>query len=413
VVTDIIKDLYRKEFARLVAVFSNKIGLGDIQLAEDLVGATFLEASQRWERDGIPDNPSAWLYKVALNNARQHFRRNKIYKRKLSDLAPGENTDTLPDPDFSPAAVFDSQLKMLFAVCNPAIASEAQIALALRVLCGFTIEEIARAFFTGKDTINKRLFRAKEKLRDLQLRLEMPPADQIAGRLDNVLHIIYLLFNEGYYSSSHDAILRKHLCSEALSLCGMLAANPETNTPKTNALIALICFHSSRIETRISPTNELILYDDQDSGQWDKQLISKGIQYLETAATGDELSSYHLEAGIAFFNSQPGDTGEKWLQILHHYDLLLQINYTPATVLNRIYALYKTEGAAAALKEMADLPPTNHFYYTLKGQLHEETNPEESFICYQMALNTCQTASERRIIGTKIHTLQQKTALNR
>jgi RNA polymerase sigma factor (sigma-70 family) len=412
VVTEIIKDLYRKEFARLVAVFSNKIGLGDIQLAEDLVSATFLEASQRWEKDGIPDNPPAWLYKVALNNARQHFRRNKIYKRKLSDLSAGENT-TLPDLDFSPAAVFDSQLKMLFAVCDPAIASEAQIALALRVLCGFTIEEIARAFFTSKDTINKRLFRAKEKLRDLQLRLEMPPADRIPGRLDNVLHIIYLLFNEGYYSSSHDTILRQHLCSEALSLGGMLCTNAETNTPKTHALIALMCFHSSRIETRISPTNELILYDDQDPEQWDKQLIAKGIQYLETSATGDELSSYHLEAGIAFFNSQPGDSREKWRQILHHYDLLLKINYTPAIVLNRIYALYRTEGAAAALGEMAGLPPTNHFYYTLKGQLHEETNPEESFICYQMALNTCQTASERRIIAAKIHSLQQKTVLNR
>ncbi|WP_431210223.1 RNA polymerase sigma factor [Puia sp. P3] len=294
---------------------------------------------------------------------------------------------------------------MLFAVCDPAIASEAQIAPALRVLCGFTIEEIARAFFTGKDTINKRLFRAKEKLRDLRLRLEMPPTGQIPARLDNVLHIIYLLFNEGYYSSSHDTILRKHLCSEALSLGLMLRDNPDTNTPKTHALIALICFHSSRIESRISPTNDLILYDDQDSRQWDQTLIAKGVEFLESSATGNELSSYHLEAGIAFFNSQPGDSREKWQQILHHYDLLLQINYTPSSVLNRIYALYKTEDAAAALNEMAGLPATNHFYYTLKGQLYEETNPEESFICYQQALDTCQTASERRIIEAKIRRL--------
>jgi RNA polymerase sigma-70 factor (ECF subfamily) len=409
-VFQIIQDLYRKEFSKMVAVFSSFFGLTNIELAEDVVSDSFMEAAERWKCDGIPPNPSAWLYTVARNKALHHFRRKKIHERKINDLQKEVSTveTNLPELDFSATNVFDSQLKMLFAVCNPAIVSEAQITLALRILCGFTIDEIAAAFFTSKETINKRLYRAKEKLRDLELQLEMPMAEEVVRRLETVLHIIYLLFNEGYYASNSDAVLRKHLCGEALSLALMLCEQEGTNTAKTNALVALMCFHSSRIEARLSDANEYILYDDQDSTQWDEHLIAKGVEYLEKSATGTELSSYHLEAGIAFYNSLPGDSKDKWQQILHHYNLLLKVNYTPATLLNRIYALYKAEGSAAALRELVEVPSMeSHFYYTLLGKLNEDLHPEISILSYKKALQLAKTESERQIINYKIEAIQE------
>jgi len=396
----------------MVAVFSSLFGLDNIELAEDIVSDAFLEATQRWQQGAVPANPTAWLYKVARNKALYHFRRNKIYERKLADIKAGLGSDAIDpsDVDFSAGNIFDSQLKMLFAICDPAIASEAQIGLALRILCGFTIEEIAGAFFTNKETINKRLFRAKEKLRELQVKLEMPQANQLMHRLDNVLHIIYLLFNEGYYSSSDDTILRKHLCGEALSLALMLCDYEQTDIPKMHALVALMCFQSSRFEARVSGTNDMVLYDDQDSAQWDKTLIAKGVEHLQKAAAGNELSSYHLEAGIAFLNCEPGDSREKWQQILHHYDLLLQINYTPTTVLNRIYAVYKTKGADAAFAEIIEVPPmSSHFYFTLLGKLYEEKDIAQAFHYYHKALNSCKTTAEKKIIEAKMEALNRQT----
>ena len=191
---------------------------------------------------------------------------------------------------------------MLFAICHPAIASEDQIGLALRILCGFGIDEIAEAFLSNKDTINKRLYRAKEKLRTENIRMELPPEHQIACRLDNVLHIIYLLFNEGYYSKTQNQILRKDLCLEAMRLCIMLTEYEPTNLPKTNALLALMCFHASRFDARQTNGSFLVLYEQQNEELWDVALIGQGMHYLNLAAEGEEISSYHLEARIAWWH---------------------------------------------------------------------------------------------------------------
>jgi RNA polymerase sigma-70 factor (ECF subfamily) len=293
-----LKQLFQEEFSKMVAVISNHFGLQYIEIAEDIVSETFLQAAETWGVKGIPQNPPAWLYAVAKQKTLYYFRRNKIFEQKIvPELTSTEAKDSyIEDLNFTNENIKDSQLQMLFAVCNPAIASEAQIGLALRILCGFGIDEIAEAFLTNKETINKRLFRAKEKLRAEKIKMELPPETQISGRLTNVLHIIYLLFSEGYYSKTQNEILRKELCVEAMRLGLMLTEYERTNRPETNALMALMCFHASRFDARQTTENALVLFEEQDDSLWDKELINRGIYFLNLSAAGNEISSYHLEA---------------------------------------------------------------------------------------------------------------------
>jgi RNA polymerase sigma factor (sigma-70 family) len=259
-----LKHLFQQEFSKMVAVISKRFGLQHIEIAEDIVSETFLLATETWEKKGTPEHPTAWLYVVAKQKTLYHFRRNKIFENKvIPELTSGRETNEEIDLNFTQQNIRDSQLQMLFAICTPAIASEAQIGLALRILCGFGIDEIAEAFFSNKETINKRLFRAKEKLRTEKITMELPPEDEIANRLDNVLHIIYLLFNEGYYSTTQNQILQNELCFEALRLGVMLTEYERTNLPKTNALVALMCFHASRFSARQTSEGVVVLYEQQ------------------------------------------------------------------------------------------------------------------------------------------------------
>ncbi|HUP12597.1 MAG TPA: DUF6596 domain-containing protein, partial [Niastella sp.] len=312
--------------------------------------------------------------------------------------------------NFSQENIRDSQLQMLFAICNPAIASEAQIGLALRILCGFGIDEIAEAFLTNKETINKRLFRAKEKLREGNVQLipiDNTLSDQdLLSRLDTVLHIIYLLFSEGYYSQTENAILRKDLCIEAMRLGVMLTEYERTNLPKTNALMALMSFHSSRFNARVSDNDTMVLYDQQDASLWDTALINQGIHFLNNAANGNDVSSYHLEAGIAYWHCIKEDVLVKWDNILQLYDQLLLINYSPAVALNRIFALYKAKGKEYALQEAVQLPPADsHFYHLLLGELYSQLNDEKALTHYQKAYNLAKTHTEKQGIQEKINQL--------
>jgi len=369
-----LKGIFQQEFAKMVAVISNLFGLQHIEMAEDIVSDTFLTAAEEWKKKGTPPNPTAWLYTVAKRKTIHQFRRQDIFNRKVTpairETSGSTNSPEPIDVDFSPQHIRDSQLQMLFAVCTPAIASEAQIGLALRILCGFGIDEIAEAFLTGKETINKRLFRAKEKLRTENIRLQLPPEPEIAARLDNVLHIIYLLFSEGYYSQTQNRILQKDLCWEAMHLGVLLTEYQLTNQPKTNALMALMCFHSSRFNARQAGEAEVILYDQQDESLWDTDLIRQGMQYLTLSATGDQLSSYHLEARIASWHCIKKDTPQKWEEILQLYNQLLMINYSPGVALNRTFALYKANGSEQALIELEKLKlEGNHFYIVLRDYL--------------------------------------------
>jgi len=392
----------------MVAVISKLYGLQHIEIAEDIVTETFLLATETWEHKGIPLNPAAWLYTVAKQKTLQHFRRNKIYVEKVMPQLSlqQEEYEEMAGLNFSNQNIKDSQLQMLFAICTPAIASEAQIGLALRILCGFGIDEIAEAFLSNKETINKRLFRAKEKLRNEKIQLEFPPENEIPRRLDNVLHIIYLLFSEGYYSKTQNEILRKDLCIEALRLGLMLTEYAKTNLPKTNALIALMCFHSSRFNARQTGLEAPILYGQQDVTLWDQALINQGIEFLNLSAQGNEITSYHLEARIAYWHSLKEETHEKWESILQLYNQLLLLNYSPVVALNRTYALYRTNGRQAALPEAGKLKlEHNHFYYLLLGELYKTIDDAKAKSNYENAKALAKTQTEKQGIQEKIDQL--------
>lgn len=389
----------------MVAVISRLFGLQHIEIAEDVVSETFLLAAETWGVKGMPQNPTAWLYAVAKQKTLYLFRRNKIFEEKVTPALKSsqERDSEIEAFSFSEQNIKDSQLQMLFAICTPLIASEAQIGLALRILCGFGIDEIAEAFLSNKETINKRLFRAKEKLRVEKVKMELPPESEIDSRLDNVLHIIYLLFSEGYYSKTQNQILQKDLCLEALRLGLMLTQYERTNLPKTNALIALMCFHASRFDARQTNEDSLVLYEQQNEELWDTALINQGMHFLSLSAQGNEVSSYHLEARIASWHCMKEDTPEKWEDILHLYDQLMLVNYSPSVALNRAFAIYKAKGAQAALAEVEHLRlENNHFYFVLLGELYRNIDHRKAKLNFQQAYALAKTETEKQGIQEKI-----------
>lgn len=403
-----LKHLFQQEFSKMVAVISKLYGLQHIEIAEDIVSETFLLATETWETKGIPQNPTAWLYLVAKQKTLHHFRRNKIFDEKIKPAltASQEKDDEMAELNFSQENIKDSQLQMLFAVCNPAIASEAQIGLALRILCGFGIDEIAEAFLSNKETVNKRLFRAKDKLRTEKIKMELPSQNEISKRLDNVLHIIYLLFNEGYYSKTQNQILQKDLCLEAMRLGVMLTAYEKTNLPKTNALMALMCFHASRFSARQTNGDSLVLYEQQNEELWDTALINQGRYFLDLSARGNEISSYHLEAKIAYWHCIKEDSKEKWEDILQLYNQLLMVNYSPSVALNRTFALYKADGQKVALAEAEKLKlENNHFYHLLLGELYKNIDNKKALSNLQKAYALAKTQPEKQGIKEKIDQL--------
>lgn len=401
---ELIPHLFRTEYRKIVSVLCKRFGFDQVEIAEDIAADTFLAASQTWPYKGIPPNPAAWLYNVAKNKAKNQLQRNTVFDNKVAPEVKKDITELYEeDIDLSPQNINDSQLQMMFAICHPAIPPEAQIGLALRILCGFGIEEIANAFFSNKETINKRLFRAKEKLREENIKIEFPGQTEIDERLAPVLTTIYLLFNEGYYSISQNKTLRQELCFEAMRLCTMLVENKSTSRPQVNALLALMCFHASRFEARIDKNGEMVLYDEQDTSLWNTDLISKGSYFLHCAATGDQLSKYHLQATIAYWNTQKADTKEKWENILLLYNHLLQTDYSPVAALNRTYALSKVKGNREAITEAEKLNlVSNHFYFMLLGELYTGVNNSEAERNFEKAFSMVKTEAEKQAIQKKL-----------
>ena len=399
----------------MVAVIGKRFGLSQLELGEDIVSETFLLAAETWGVRGLPPNPTAWLYAVARQKMLYQLRRGKLLNEKILPVLAAYQAETDEnEPDFSVQTIRDSQLQMLFAICTPVIARDAQIGLALRILCGFGIDEIAGAFLTGKETINKRLFRAKVNLRTHRLTLELPPSAELVRRLDQVLHVIYLLFSEGYYSTTHSPTFRRDVCLEALRLGIMLTEYAPANVPKTNALLALMCFHASRFDARHGHARHgqcsgghtddlLVLYEEQDESRWDTALIRQGFQYLDQSMRGGDLSAYHIEARIASWHCTKTDTPEKWTDILCLYDQLLLLNPSPNVALNRIYALYKVSGADVALLAAGMLnQPGNHLYWVLLGELHRNTDPAQATMAFQRAYGLAKTTADRQLIGQKL-----------
>jgi len=400
----LIPHLFRTEFSKIMAVLSKTFGLAHIEIAEDIASETFLAALDTWSYNGIPENPTAWLYTVAKNKTKNFLHRNSIYNEKI--VPHLKHATTLIEEmeiDLSEGNIKDSQLQMLFAVCHPAIPVESQVGLALRSLCGFGIDEIANAFLTNRETINKRLFRAKEKLREEKIEIVFPTQSEINKRLESVLTTLYLLFNEGYYSESNDSVLREDLCGEAMRLTYQLIQNDQTNIPMVNALYALMCFHASRFAARKTDNGEIILYNDQDESLWDRELIEKGVYHLHEASQGKLLSKYHLEATIAYWHTIKVDTQEKWETILQLYNRLLQLEYSPVAALNRTYALSKANGKQQAIIEAEKLNlSSNHYYFTLLGELYTDIDNAKAKKNFEKAYSLARTSADKLIIRKRI-----------
>ena len=403
----LIPHLFRTEFRKIVSVLTKLFGLAHIEVAEDIVSDTFLLAAETWGKKGLPENPTAWLYTVAKNKTKDYLKRNQLFAQKISqDIKYNATGAEELAIDLTPQNIADSQLQMMFALCHPVIPAEAQIGLSLRILCGFGIEEIADAFLTNKETINKRLFRAKEKLREEKIDMAFPPTHTLESRLESVATTLYLLFNEGYHSLSQNAILRKDLCLEAMRLTFLLTEYALTSQPFTHALLALMCFHTSRFEARQAADGEMILYEDQNRTLWDADMIAKGEYYLNKSAIGTELSKYHLEAAIAYWHTQPTDSSEKWNQILQLYNTLLQIEYSPAVALNRTYAYARVNGYEKAIAEARKLElNNNHLYHSLMGELYSHVDKEVAVKHFSTALEKAKTAQDKQVLTKKINQL--------
>ena len=404
---ELIPHLFRTEYRKIVSVLCRHFGFDQMETAEDIASETFLTAAQTWGLNGAPQNPTAWLYHVAKNKARTWLQRNSVFEKRIAPEIKKTSSATFEQEiDLSPQNINDSQLQMMFAICHPSISAEAQIALSLRILCGFGIEEIADAFLTNKETINKRLFRAKEKLREHKIAIELPAASDIDARLSTVLTTLYLLFSEGYYSVSHNSTIRRDLCFEAMRLCSMLVENKLTNKPAANALLALMCFQASRLDARLDKNGELILYDEQDTTLWNTDLISKGGYFLNCAASGNEITKYHLEASIAYWHTQKKDTKEKWETVLQLYNQLLRIEYSPVAALNRVFVLSKTNGKDEAIAgaEKLDLKD-NQFYFALLGELYTDIDNDKAKQNFERAFSLAKTTADKHAIQRKIDML--------
>jgi RNA polymerase sigma-70 factor (ECF subfamily) len=407
---ELIPHLFRTEYSKITAVLCKSFGFEHIEIAEDIASDTFLLAAETWGMKGIPDNPAGWLYVVAKNRAKDYLKHHTLFINKIS---PGlqRAAGSLPELeiDLSVKNITDSQLQMMFAICNPLIPAEAQIGLSLRILCGFGIEEIADAFLSNKETINKRLFRAKEKLRAEKVKLEFPGPGEIDQRLETVLTTLYLLFNEGYYSLSQNVTLRQDLCLEAMRLNFLLVENKSTGKPAVKALLALMCFHASRFDARTNPNGELIQYDEQDASLWNEELIQQGKYYLNLAAGGSEISKYHLEAAIAYEHTVKTDTAGKWQNILQLYNRLLLVEYSPMAALNRTYALAKADGKEIAIREAQKLNlVSNHLYHILLGYLYTDVDNAEAIRHFKTALKLAKSETDKANIKKSLNKLNEK-----
>ena len=284
-----------------MATLTSIFGIEHLSLAEDVVQEALIRALQTWPFYGLPANPAAWIMRVARNLALDVVRRDQVFQRKQPEIGRLiEGQSRAPDPDgFPEGEIKDDQLRLIFVCCHPTIPPEAQIALALKTLCGFSIAEISRAFLTSEAAIAKRLTRAKQRIQEAGIRFEIPSGQELMPRLDGVLQSLYLLFNEGYKASSGEVLIRAELCHEAIRLMGALVEHPAGNQPRAHALLALMLLNAARLPARVTAEGQLLRLQEQDRACWDQALIARGMLHLAQSATGEEISAYHLEAGIA------------------------------------------------------------------------------------------------------------------
>jgi RNA polymerase sigma-70 factor (ECF subfamily) len=414
-VTQLVDHLFRRESGRMVASLTRFFGSPYLALVEDAVQEALIKATQQWPFRGIPENPTAWLWQVAKNKAIDLLRRENSLAAKLAVIIQElEDYTDLPDPQLT-QELQDNQLRMIFTCCHPINPPEAQVALTLRILCGFSIPEIARAFLTQETTIAKRLVRAKQKIRGAEIPYEVPTGDELSSRLEVVYAVLYLLFNEGYTASQGDDLIRWDLCGEAIRLTGLLVGHPAGNTSRTHALLALMLLHGARLRARQDGQGNLLPLSEQDRSLWDKEMILQGLYHLSESAKSQEISEYHLEAGIAACHcvvDHYEDTD--WAKVLQLYDLLSGINASPVVALNRAVAVAKVYGPEAGIEAINTIKNTKaintyYFLYATRAELYMQLGDyEKACDDYQQALALTDVTPEQSFITQKLETCKAK-----
>ena len=356
----------------MLAALTRLLGSRHLALAEEVVQEALVTALQQWPFRGVPDNPSAWLIQVAKNRALDRLRRDRSFSDRERDVAAAfASRIAVTDP----AKPFDDdELCMMFMACHPAIPREARVALTLKTVGGFSVPEIARAFLAHEPAIAQRLVRVKKLIREHDIPLDLPAVSDMPARLDSVLEVLYLMFNEGYAAHAGESLVRHDLVHEAIRLTRMLTRHPATGAPKTDALVALMLLQAARIPARADADGDLFVLEAQDRGAWDRALIADGLRHLDASSRGNEVSAYHLQAGIAACHAvAPTYAATDWNEIVSLYDALLDLEPSPIVALNRAIAVSRVRGAEAGLRALEPLrhDPTLSRYYLFHATLGE------------------------------------------
>ncbi|WP_212004771.1 RNA polymerase sigma factor [Chitinophaga sp. HK235] len=411
----VVNHLFRQASGKMVAVLVKIFGPENYSLVEDVVQDALLTGLETWKFNGIPDNPEAWLFRVAKNKAIDIIRKEKHhYNFDFSDterlaLSTEYTLATTIDHYWQEQHIKDDFLGMMFACCLPEISPENQITIMLKSLCGFSTKEIARAFLTTEDTISKRLYRTKEYFRTNHIKPRIPAPDQLPQQLHAVLNCIYLLFNEGYSATQNNKLVREDIIEQALFLCQQLLDNAYTRQPRTCALMALLCFHAARVAGRLTPDGALIPLAAQDRRQWDQSLIRAGNDWMNKAASGQDVSPFHLEAAIAYQHCiAPDYAATNWKIILTYYDALLSLAHDPVVVLNRSIVLLESAGPQQALQALQTLEGHRqmaryYLYHAVLGEIYKRLGEKEKAVaCFKQARVLTTSTQEQGFLAKKI-----------
>ena len=389
-VDDRIGELFRRESAHLVAALVRLLGPSQVALAEDVVQEALVSAMHAW-RFGMPDNPKAWILQVAKHRAIDVIRR----ERRMEPLLPEVDLALAPEADA------DNQLAMMFAICDEALSPETQVTLILRLLCGFSSHEIARAFLLDVTTIDRRLHRGRTRLRELG-RLHDASADEISKRQPSVEHALYLLFNEGYHGSDAESPLSPAMCADAIRLAELLLESPVAESRTVHALLALFCFHAARLGARLDADGVIVPLADQDRSRWDRALAERGVAHLGQSASGESFTRWHLEAGIAFEHTSAASVTEtNWTKIVAYYDALTALTPGPVVALNRAVAVTELHGPQAgrnALAPLANDPKLAgySFYWAARADIERRAGGRnEAQAHYERAAALAKSRAER------------------
>jgi len=412
-VPGLVEHLFRREAGKMVSYLTRLFGFSRLNLAEDVVQDTLHQALQTWSMRGLPDNPSAWLMRVARNRAIDLIRRDDHFQNLAPALAELQQVEAAADEPVSEREIQDDQLRMMFGCCHPGLSAEVQISLILKTLCGFSVTEIAKALLASPDAIEKRLGRARTFLREAGTLAELTHPTDLPGRVTAVYQAIYLLFNEGYHGSQSERTVREDLCFEALRLALLLSEHPAGARPATFALVALFCFDAARLPGRVDAAGFLIPLEQQDRSTWDQELIARGFSYLERSASQTEVSALHLEAGIAALHSSaPAYERTDWPGIVELYDRLYGLTPTPIVALNRAIAVGQAQGPAAGLRELETIAAVSMlkqypFYPAAQGEFHRLAgHTAAARTCFEQALRLARNPAEVRYLERKLEALQ-------